>query len=92
MTRIIIQHLALFLSPTILYAAYFAYRRRRAQTMGADVPGWEEGPWFWLLLGGGLLVLASLAALAIYGGADPQAIYEPATLQDGKVMPGRLSD
>ncbi len=92
MVRIIIQHLLLFLLPTVMYGVYLSWARRRAQAAGRTAPMWEEGPWFWLIVSGGLLVLFSLAALATFGGAGPEAVYEPSSIQDGKIVPGRVRD
>ncbi len=92
MVRIVIQHLLLFLLPTVLYGTYVAWARRRALIAGRPAPAFLKGPWFWLIVSGGGLVLISLAALAVFGGYGPEAVYEPATLQDGEIVPGRLSE
>lgn len=92
MTRIVIQHLLLFLLPTVMYAVYIGWARRRALAAGKAPPGWQEGPWFWLIVSGGGLVIASLVALALFSGAGPEAVYEPAILEGGKIVPGRVTE
>ena len=92
MVRIVIQHLLLFLLPTVMYVLYLGWARRRAQAAGQTAPAWQQGSWFWLVVSGGLLVIFSLAALATFGGAGPEAVYEPSSIQDGKIVPGRVRE
>ncbi len=88
MIRIVVQNLLLFLLPTLLYAGYVSLARRRAQAAGVAKPSWEEGPWFWLLLSGGALVVVSLLVLTALGEYNPEGVYRPATVEDGKIVPG----
>lgn len=92
MVRIVIQHLLLFLLPTVMYGFYLSWARRRAQAAGRTAPVWQEGPWFWLIVSGALLVLLSLGALATFGGGGPDAVYKPSTIEDGKIVHGRTRD
>ncbi len=92
MVRIVIQHLLLFLLPTVLYGTYVVWARRRALITGQPALGFQKGPWFWLIVSGGGLVLISLVAFAVFGGYGPEAVYEPATLKDGEIVPGRVTE
>ena len=60
MIRQIIQLLAIFLLPFLLYFAYVLVARQRTK-QGETKPAWEDGPWFWLaIVGLGLCVVAFL--------------------------------
>jgi len=89
MIRIVIQHLLLFLLPLILYAIYLAAMRKRAQIAGKTQPRWEDGPWFWLAVGGLALSLAAFAFLGLSGGYKPDSTYTPPRIEGGKVIPGQ---
>lgn len=60
MIRTIIQLLAIFLLPFLLYFAYVLVARVRTPP-GQTKPAWEDGPWFWLTIAG--LVICALAFL-----------------------------
>ncbi len=90
MIRIVIQNLLLFVLPMVLYALYMAWARNRARAAGALQPTWEEGPGFWLVLGGAALGVGSLVARALLGEYNPEGVYQPARVEDGRIVPGRI--
>lgn len=65
MIRSLIQLLAIFLLPFLLYAAYFLVMRARTKP-GQDRPTWEDGPWFWLVVSGLVLALLGFIAFDIF--------------------------
>jgi len=79
MVRTIIQQLAIFLIPIVLYLIYFYIERQRAKKRGADVPRWEDSPWFWLVLSGLVLTVAAFILFAILKDANPLAPVIPPT-------------
>ena len=91
MLRIIIQQLAIFLLPILLYSVYFLIVRQRAQMGGHPKPSWEEGPWYWLVLSGLVLTIVTFALFGVLGGSGTDAIFEPPRLEDGKVKPGTMT-
>lgn len=72
--------------PTLLYFLYVKMVRRSGGNAPPDVP------WIWLAVAGGALVLVSIAAFSMMGGAPPGSVYEPPKLIDGKIQPGHFSD
>lgn len=88
MVKSVLLHIALLLAPSALYLAWlFVFRRHAAAALGhRHLP---EGPWLWLMLGGLALVCASLVILALTGGYDKDATYEPARYEEGELVPGR---
>lgn len=66
MIRIVIQQLAIFLLPILLYVAYLLISRRLAAAAGRARPKWEDGPWYWLVIGGLVLSLAFFIGVAIF--------------------------
>jgi hypothetical protein len=87
MLRVVLQQFALFLLPIAAYVSYAVWQRQRARRTGGEVVGLERGPWFWLIAGGLLLSIAGFVVL----GADKAgrtSSYEPAHLENGKIVPG----
>lgn len=89
MIRIVIQHLLLFLLPLAAYVVYLSIMRRRATARGTPQPQWEDGPWFWLAVGGLVISLGVFLLLGLTGGSKPDTYYEPSRIENGKVIPGR---
>lgn len=77
MIRIVVQYLAVFLLPLVLYAIYFAYLRRRAHHSGNAVPRWADGPWIWLVFAGAVLVVVAFVLFGLFKGGDPNVLYVP---------------
>ncbi|MFI4986282.1 MAG: DUF6111 family protein [Alphaproteobacteria bacterium] len=92
MVRIVIEYLLPFLLPTALFALWLVWQRRRAATLGAPLPAWQEGPWFWLALSGLALVLAAMIATAFLSGYAPSSQYTPPAFKGGEVVPGQFKD
>lgn len=76
------------LLPTVLYLLYMTMVRQRRSTTAGAGSGWQEVPWTWLGIAGALLLVVTLGAAALFGGADPGSEYRPARLIDGKIEPG----
>lgn len=86
MARILIDIIIPLLTPVALYALWAHIDARRK---GRGMPNWEEGRWFWAILAGGLLAIATI----IWAGGlghDPKGEYVPAHVEDGKVVPGEF--
>ncbi len=79
MARIIIQELTIFLLPIVLYAIYFAWKRRHARLTGADVPAWERGHWYWLTIVGLVLSIVAFIAIEAVLSRGPAVPYRPPT-------------
>lgn len=83
MTRVLLQVVLPFLAP---FLAFFAYRLLVTRGRGLL----ESPPWYALVVTGLVLACASLVSLAFVGGGDPGGRYEPARLEGGRVVPGRV--
>ena len=76
--RQLLYYVVPLLLPTALYVLYMMWARRRAVSAGVQAPDWREGPIFWFVLGGLVLIIASFVALFVLEprrGTD--AIYRP---------------
>lgn len=83
MLRVLLQVVLPFLAP---FLAFFAYRFLVTRGRGLLV----SPPWYALVVTGLVLACASLVSLAFTGGADPGGQYEPARIEDGRVVPGTV--
>ena len=79
MARIIIQELAIFLLPIVLYAIYFSWKQRHARLTGAEVPTWERGHWYWLIVTGLVLSIVAFVVLEAVLSPGPAVSYRPPT-------------
>ncbi len=79
MIRIVIQQLAIFLLPILLYLAYLHISRRLAAAAGRTRPKWEDGPWYWLVIGGLVLSLAFFIGVALFEESSINIPYVPPT-------------
>ncbi|MCW5771458.1 MAG: hypothetical protein KIT16_07490 [Rhodospirillaceae bacterium] len=73
--RVVIQQLAIFLLPILLYAIYLLWRRRQARLAGKVEPRWEHGQWFWAILAGLVLSILGFVVLDIMIERSPEAPY-----------------
>ena len=71
--------------PTAIYVGYVFVLRPRSG--GGSLP---EIPWAWLAGAGGFMLAVTFLAIALLGGAEPSARYQPPKLVDGKVEPGHF--
>jgi len=78
--------LALFLLPFVLYALYLLVRGSRV----AHSDSWPLRHVTWLLGAALLLVIGSFVYLANYSGAPVGSDYEPAHIENGKLVPQRI--
>ena len=78
--------IVLFLLPFVLYAVYLA--ATRASVTHPD--SWPLRHVAWLLGAALLLVIGSFVYLANYSGAPVGSNYEPAHIEDGKLVPQRI--
>ena len=76
--------LPLFL-PIILYAVWSKFNAKR---QGKDLPNWEEGHWFWIIILGFIFTAGSLIYLSTLGNNIDQK-YQSPTIQNGRIVPGQ---
>ena len=93
MIRILFEFVVPLVLPLVLYAAWMATEKRRAEKLGhGETPGWSEAPWVWLSLAG--LALAAVVTAGAVLLQDPPAArgnYVPPRMgEGGVVVPGRV--
>ncbi len=89
MIRIFFTYVFPLLLPTVLYMAWVQYARRRHDAdSGDDLPALRQGPLFWSLVIGLVLMLAGLTMIALTSGDPPDSgTYQSPRLEGGKVVP-----
>jgi len=87
MIRVVIENIVLFLLPTLLYIGYVVLTRG-APKKKDDVLA--DAPLLWLFFGGTLLVVIVLVAFGSTSGGRPDQHYEPPSMKDGHIEPGRI--
>ncbi len=75
----------LFLLPLAIYAGYLNVISYLRKTEG---PGWSETPFTRLLIAGLALMAAGMVTTAYLIGEDPDGVYVPARMENGKLVPG----
>jgi MFS superfamily sulfate permease-like transporter len=75
--RVVIQQLAIFLLPILLYAVYLFWRRWRARVAGQPEPPWEHSNWYWAVVVGLVLTIASFIILDALTVHSPNVPFRP---------------
>jgi Family of unknown function (DUF6111) len=84
MIRPVLTEIGIFLIPFAVYALFLVATRSGV----FDQASWPLSLVAKLVLGSLLLVVVSFVFLAEFSGAPPESTYEPAHLDDGKLVPG----
>ena len=87
MIRIVIENLLLFLLPTAAYVAFVILTRNDGTKAGQVI---DEAPLIWLFVAGAALVVLTLIVFGDTSGGKPGQAYDPPTMKDGKIEPGRM--
>ena len=86
MIRPVFTELALFLAPFVAYAIYLVATKAVLLTLAS----WPPKVLATLGICALLLVIGSFVILAHFSGAPPGSTYEPAHVEDGRFVPGRV--
>ena len=86
MARFIAFNAIFFLLPFAGYAAWLVATRGTAGS-AADWPVRTVG---YLAIAGAVILVASLVVFTTFSGAPPGSRYKPATIQNGKLVPGHF--
>lgn len=86
MLRFVLESVALFLAPTLIYIAYVWLMRGDDKSR----PLLSEAPLIWLFAAGAIITVAIMAMFAQTEGGKPGQTYFPPTVKDGKVVPGHF--
>ena len=86
MIRPVLTELVLFLAPFVAYAIFLVATRARV----LDRVSWPPKTLATLAIGALVLMLGSFIILAHFSGAPPGSTYEPAHIENGTFVPGRV--
>jgi hypothetical protein len=86
MIRPVLTELALFLVPFAVYAAFLWF----TETRMLDREHWTPKRLSSLVIAALLLMIGSFLFLGHFSGAPPGSTYEPAHVENGKLIPGRV--
>lgn len=86
MIRPIFTELALFLAPFAVYAAFLFFTKSSV----LDRFNWPPKVVLTLTIVSLILMIGSFIAIAHFSGASPGSTYEPAHMEGGKFVPGRV--
>ncbi len=90
MLRTTLIHILILLAPTILYIAWLVLSRRLRFGQGQLGAALGGLPWVRLIGVGLILAAASLVALSMTSGGDPEGTYVPPRMVDGEVAPAEV--
>ncbi len=89
MLRIALEFLLPILLPTAVYFLWLFNEQRRIERLGrGEPPRWQDAPWLWLAVAGGVLTVFVAAASALFGGERAGTRYVPPRVIDGEIVPG----
>ena len=86
MIRPVFTELALFLAPFVVYAIYLVATKAALMTLAS----WPPKTLATLGICALILMIGSFIYLSHFSGSAPGTAYEPAHVEDGKFIPGRV--
>lgn len=86
MARLLAFNAFFFLLPFAVYAGWLAVTRGAVN----NVADWQGRRIAYLALGGAALLFCALVVFTSFRGAPPGAVYHPATIQNGHLVPGSI--
>ena len=89
MTRLLIQYLLPLILPAVVFLIW-AWLSQRGQATGGFQSRLQQGPWFWLVLAGFVLMAGGLVYTAVSTGGDAGGTYIAPRYEDGRIVPGRI--
>jgi hypothetical protein len=87
MLRKLLFHGIPLILPFLVYGFWMYVVRRKKEASGGL---WDDAPWTWLMVGGFVLMIASLFAVGLLSGEDPGGTYIPPHVVDGEIVPGQV--
>jgi len=86
MIRPVLSEFAIFIAPFVAYAIYLFVTKSGV----LDRSSWPPKVLASLTIAAMVLMIGSFVILAHFTGAPPGSAYEPAHVEDGKLIPGRV--
>ncbi len=90
MLRTTLIHILILFAPTALYITYLLLTRKLQLSRGQLAATLRDLPWLRLIGSGLVLTAASLVALSMITGSDPEGTYVPPRIVDGEVVPAEV--
>ena len=87
MIRILITYLIPLLLPVLAWYLWTKFSPAKAKTP-ENLTGSAAAPWSKLGIAGVVLLALTLGSVALFSGAEPGNVYEPARMVDGEVVSG----
>lgn len=88
MGRLFLTYILPLIFPLAVYL-FWAWIVGRKTRKPEDPPFWYEGPWFWLIVSGFVLMVVVLGSTAYFSeGGPPEGVYVPPHMEDGRIVPG----
>jgi len=89
MIRVVLEYLLPLILPAAVYLAWTWIVGKRPRGPG-DPVAWYQGPWFWVILAGFVLLAAALGVTAFKSGGSPEGTYVPPRVEGGRIVPGQI--
>ena len=86
MIRPVLTEIALFLAPFAIYVAFLWFTKAAV----FDREQWTRKTLLTLVIVSLVLMIGSFVVIGHFSGAPPGSTYEPAHVEDGKLIPGRV--
>lgn len=79
------------LIPLIVYLLWHHHMRKKARKAGEPEPRFRDGPWFWAVLASLLIGMVCFLVLGL-SAERRTGNYIPPHMENGVLVPGRVSD
>jgi len=86
MIRPVLTEFAIFIAPFVAYAIYLFVTKSGVLALSS----WPPKVLAALAIAAMVLMIGSFVIMAHFSGAPPGSAYEPAHIEDGKFIPGRV--
>jgi heme/copper-type cytochrome/quinol oxidase subunit 3 len=86
MIRPVLTEFAIFIAPFVAYALFLLVTKSGV----LDRSSWPPKVLASLAIAAMVLMIGSFVIMAHFSGAPPGSTYEPARMEDGKLIPGRV--
>ena len=90
MTRMLLQYVLPLLLPAAVFLVWVLLTRKRPDGQETAMQRLQQGPWFWLVVGGFTLMAAGLGYLGLTQGSKPGGTYQAPRYEGGRVVPGEV--
>ena len=89
MSRALVQMLLPLILPTVLFVGWVAISQARGGS--GDILGrFRDGPWFWLVLSGFVLMIAVFAYTGLIRDDHAGGAYVAPHVENGQIVPGHV--